>query len=391
MWRRIFVVFAKEAVDNSRDRRSLLVALIYPLLGPVLLGLMISAVVDISSVKTDPEVTLAINGAERAPDLVSHLKKNGFTVEPATADPETAVRKGDYETVIVVSEDYAAKFGVERTAKITIVANSSRLPGLVALNRMAVILGDYNRAVWSKRIKAQGVDLDLLQPLQIVSLDVAAGTHIADILLLMVPPLIIFNLFMGGVYMAIDTTSGERERGSLEPLLINPVARWGLMLGKYLAALLYTAFAVAVQLTAFKIIFQIVGGGDLSFARALDATTFAGIFAVTVPLMMVAVGVQFIIATVTRSFKEAQTYLGLLPLVPAIPGMVLVFAPVQAKEWMMTIPTFSQTLLLSRFIQGEAVAVSDALVSMSTSAVTPLVLLPFAARLYEQEKLIFGT
>ena len=390
MWRRIFVVFAKEAVDNSRDRRSLLVALIYPLLGPMLLGLMISAVVGISSVKTDAKVTLAINGAERAPDLVSYLKKNGFTVEPATADPETAVREGDYETVIVVSEDYAAKFGIERTAKITIVANSSRLPGLVALNRMAVILGDYNRAVWSKRIKAQGVDLDLLQPLQIVSLDVAAGTHIADILLLMVPPLIIFNLFMGGVYMAIDTTSGERERGSLEPLLINPVARWGLMLGKYLAALLYTAFAVAVQLMAFKVIFQIVGG-DLSFARVLDATTFAGIFIVTLPLMMVAVGVQFIIATVTRSFKEAQTYLGLLPLVPAIPGMILVFAPVQAKEWMMTIPTFSQTLLLSRFFQGEAVAVSDALVSMSTSVVAALVLLALAAWLYEQEKLIFGT
>ncbi len=390
MWRRIFVVFAKEAVDNSRDLRSLLVALIYPLLGPLLLGLMISAVVDISSVKTDPEVTLAINGAERAPDLVSHLKKNGFTVEPATADPETAVRKGDYETVIVVSEDYAAKFGAERTAKITIVANSSRLPGLVALNRMAVILGDYNREVWGKRVKAQGVDLDLLQPLQIVSLDVAAGTHIADILLLMVPPLIIFNLFMGGVYMAIDTTSGERERGSLEPLLINPVARWGLMLGKYLAALLYTAAAVAVQLMAFKVIFGMTGG-DLAFARVLDATTFAGIFVITVPLMMVAVGVQFIIATVTRSFKEAQTYLGLLPLVPAIPGMILVFAPVQAKEWMMTIPTFSQTLLLSRFIQGEAVAVSDALVSMSSSVVAALVLLAFAARLYEQEKLIFGT
>ena len=390
MWRRIFVVFAKEAMDNSRDRRSLLVALIYPLLGPAMLGLMISAVVDISSVKTDAEVTLAINGAERAPDLVGYLKQNGFTVAPAPADPEAAVRNGDFETVIVVSDDYDARFGAERTAKITIVANSSRLPGLVALNRMAVILGDYNREVWGKRIKAQGVDLDLLQPLEIASLDVAAGTHIADILLLMVPPLIIFNLFMGGVYMAIDTTSGERERGSLEPLLINPVARWGLMLGKYLAALLYTAFAVAVQLMAFKVIFQIVGG-DLSFARVLDVSALAGIFAVSVPLMMVAVGVQFVIATMTRSFKEAQTYLGLLPLVPAIPGMILVFAPVQVKEWMMTIPTFSQTLLLSRFIQGEAVAVSDALLSMSTSVLAALVLLFFAARLYEREKLIFGT
>jgi len=390
MWRRILVVFAKEAVDNSRDRRSLLVALIYPLLGPVLLGLMISAVVDVSSVKTDAEVTLSIEGAERAPGLVEYLANNGFKVVPAPADPETAVREGAHETVIVVSKDYSARFNAERTARITIVANSSRLPGLVALNRMAVILGDYNRAVWGQRIKAQGVDLDLLQPLEIVSRDVAAGTHIADILLLMVPPLIIFNLFMGGVYLAIDTTSGERERGSLEPLLINPVARWGLMLGKYLAALMYTAVAVAVQLTAFKVIFA-MAGGDLAFARVLDAAAVAGIFAVTVPLMMVAVGIQFIIATVTRSYKEAQTYLGLLPLVPAIPGMILVFVPVQAKEWMMAIPTFSQTLLLGKFIQNEAVAVSDVLVSMSTSVAAAMVLLVFAARLYEQEKLIFGT
>ena len=389
MWRKIFVIFRKEAVDNSRDRRSLLVALIYPLLGPLLLGLMISAIVDVVAVDDPGKATLVLSGAEYAPGFVHYLEGRGVQVRHAPADVEGAVRDGDFDTVVVIPKDYAAKFKAEQTAQITVVSNSSRLPGLLALNRTARLLGDYNRKIWGQRIKSKGVDLDVLQPLAIKSQDVKAGTHIVEILLLMVPPLFIFNLFMGGVYLAMDTTSGERERGSLEPLLINPVARWGIMLGKYLAALLYTAAAVLVQLTAFLVIFKTVGG-DFSFAKVFNIPAVVGVFVVTLPLMMVAVGVQFIIATVTRSFKEAQTYLGLLPLFPAIPGMVMVFAPVQAREWMMTIPIFSQTLILNRVVQGESLILTDTLISMTTSVAAAVLLIAFAARLYERERLIFG-
>ena len=390
MWKRIFVVFAKEVVDNSRDRRSLLVALIYPLLGPIILGLLISAVVDVVSEKSAREVTLAIKNAPAAPDLVEFLEKRGVAVVAGPADPQAAVREGRIEVVVIVPDDFDRRFRAERTASITVVANSSRLSGLIALNRVAALLGEYNTEVWGRRIGDRGVDFRVLRPLSIDSIDVSSGTHIAEILLFMVPPLFIFNLFMGGVYLAIDTTSGERERGSLEPLLINPVERWGLMLGKYLAALFYTGVAVLVQLVAFKVVFQTAGGGTLTFAGLFDAAAVAGVFLLTLPLMMVAVGVQFIIATVTRSFKEAQTYLGLLPLVPAIPGMVLVFAPVQAKAWMMTVPAFSQTLLLGAFVRGEGVTLVDAALSMASSSVAALALIVLAARLYEREKLIFG-
>ena len=390
MWRRIFVVFAKEAVDNSRDRRSLLVALIYPLLGPAILALLISAVVDVVSADRARDMTLAVKNAERAPALVRFFERRGVRVAPAPTDPESAVREGKVEIVVVIPDDYAARFEAEKTAPIAVVANSSRLSGLVALNHTAALLGDFNREVWGARIASRGIDFQVLRPLDINSVDVAGGTHIAEILLFMVPPLFIFNLFMGGVYLAIDTTSGERERGSLEPLLINPVERWALMLGKYLAALLFTGAAVAVQLVAFKVTFESAGGGTLAFADVLGIAAIVGVFAMTLPLMMVAVGVQFIIATVTRSFKEAQTYLGLLPLVPAIPGMVLVFAPVQAKAWMMTIPAFSQTLLLGALVRGEELLVADVLMSMSSSLLAALALIAISARLYEREKLTFG-
>ncbi len=391
MWRRVFVVFAKEAVDNARDRRSLLVALIYPLLGPILLGILISAIVDVVTVQPEEKLVLPIAGMEHAPELISFLRRRNVHVIPSPSDPVRAVQEGAHEGILVITPAFAEHFAADETASVEVVVNSSRLPGLIAVNNILGVLGAFNQEVWSRRIAARGVDLKVLQPLEIKSVNVAAGTHIAEFLLFMVPPLFIFNLFMGGVYLAMDTTSGERERGSLESLLVNPVARWGLMLGKYLAALLYTAVAVAVQLIAFAVIFWIVETPDLSFTSAMSPVVILGILVMTLPLMMVAVGVQVIIATVTMSYKEAQTYLGLLPLIPAIPGMVMVFAPVQAQGWMMTIPIFSQTLLLGQFVRGEPIAIVNVLLSMSVSGLIAVGLLLIAARLYEREKLIFGS
>ena len=390
MWRGIFVVFAKEVVDNIRDRRSLMVAFIYPLLGPLILGVIISMVSNVVRVNPERHVQLPVVGAEHAPQLMAFLKNKGVNVVPAPADAKAAVRAGKANNILVVPENFTAQFGAKKTASVDLIVNSSRLPGLIALNRTLGWLGEYNQIVWGKRISTHGVDFQKLRPLTIKNVNVSSGTHIAEVLLFMVPPLFIFNLFMGGVYLAMDTTSGERERDSLEPLLINPIERWGLMLGKFLAALLFTAAAVAVQLFAFQIAFKLAGVGSFSFVHNLNALTIVGIMLMTLPLMIAAVGIQFVVATVTTSFKEAQTYLGLLPLVPAIPGMALVFSPVQVQDWMMAIPSFSQTLLLGQMVRGESITLSAVAISMATTTLLAGGLLWVVAKLYEREELIFG-
>ncbi|MBI2585843.1 MAG: hypothetical protein HYW28_08225, partial [Rhodospirillales bacterium] len=186
MWRRISVVFVKEVVDNSRDRRSLLVALIYPLLGPIILGLLISAVVDVVSADQARDMTLVVKNAERAPVLIRFLEARGVRVAPAPLDPEAAVRDGKIEVAVVIPDDYPVRFQAEQTAEVAVVVNSSRLPGLIALNHTAALLSDFNREVWGARIASRGIDFQVLRPLDIKSVDVAAGTHIAEILLFMV-------------------------------------------------------------------------------------------------------------------------------------------------------------------------------------------------------------
>ncbi len=384
------MVLGKETTDNLRDRRSLLTALVYPLMGPLLLGIMLAMLTGALTVDPEGLLRLPIDGAGRAPGLVAYLEERGVIVLPPPDDPMEAVRRGRVDAVLAIPEDFQARFQARETATVKVIVNFLRLPALIAVTRAVHLIEDYNREVGGRRLAELGIDAEVAAPVAIESINVVAGAHIANLFMFMVPPLIIFNIFMGGVYLSIDTTSGERERGSLEPLLINPVKRSSLVLGKFLAALLFTMMAVAVQIVAFKVMFLAGGGAANRLAANLDMVTMSGLFLLAVPLMALAVAVQIVIATVTRSFKEAQTYLGLLPLVPALPGMALVFSPLQAQTWMMAIPGFAQTLLFGQLVRNEPVAGVDILVSSAVTGAIALVLIAFATRLYEREELIFG-
>jgi len=208
------------------------------------------------------------------------------------------------------------------------------------------------------------------------------------ILLTMIPPFLIFTLFTGGVHVALDSTSGERERGSFEPLLMNPVTRNQVLTGKLGATIVFTLLAVAVQAVAFWIMLHSVPQESLGVTTAPDALRLALIVSVCLPLVFLASATQLLISAVTRSMKEAQTYLGLLPLIPGIAGMVLAMAPVNARPLLAAIPTFGQTLLMGQVVRGEGVsAVFIGITAIATLAATAL-LLYLAFRLYEREEIL---
>jgi sodium transport system permease protein len=390
MFERLWIVFAKEAIDNFRDRRSLAMALAYPFIGPVLVGALVAFVGMTITALPTTSYTLPIQGAENGPALVAYLEAKGANVVPAPVNPAYAVRTGQYDTALIIPPDYESRFEGGRQAAVHLVVDGSRLSAVVAMSWTLAALGDYNAEVSDIRLKALGLDAAVAVPLKIKQLNVAVGRNLTGFFLNMMPPFLIFTIFIGGVYLAIDTTSGERERGSLEPLLANPIARWELMLGKALAAMAFTAMAVIVQLIAFKLVFEVITWGEYGLEVDLGPGMFVTAFFVCLPLMVLAVAIQIIVATLTRSFKETQTYLGLLPLVPSLPGLVLVFVSVNAHPWMMAIPTFGQTLLIGQLARGEPVENLDmALAAMTTGLVGALLLL-LAARLYDRDALLFG-
>ncbi len=389
----VWVVMSKEILDNLRDRRSITMAAIYPMIGPLILGLLLSFAQQMFRPPTpgvERAMVLHVGNVERAPGLEGFLKKNNVSVAPAPPDVREAVRDSRIELAVMVPEGFLEDFSAERPAQLQLFVNATRLSTVMNISRAVDLMRRYNQTIVRQRLEARGLDSAFIQGIDIQSINVGQARSLAAFFLNMIPPFVIFTIFIGGVYLALDTTSGERERGSLEPLLTNPLARWGFMLGKVGAAFVFTMAALIIQLGAFKIVFDVVVEPDFGVTVVTDVMLFVKIFLISLPMMILAVTLQVIIASVTKSFKETQTYLGLLPLIPSIPGLVLVFVTVTAHLWTMTIPFFSQVVLISGFVRGDTVSAANIAMASGSTLLVAMILLAVAARLYSREELLFS-
>ena len=382
----ILTVFRKEMLDHLRDRRSILVAMIYPLMGPLLLGLLFSFVGGGMRVNEGAPLVVPLVNAQSAPDLVRYLERHGAYIEPLVGNPSGLVAGGWVSFALVLPERPAAE--PHAPTPVRLISNPSRFDSIVATGRVIEMLNEYQRETVRTRLNSAGLPTDFLNVLTIAQENIGKAAGPAVILLTMIPPFLIFTLFTGGVHVALDSTSGERERGSFEPLLMNPVTRNQVLAGKLGATIVFTLFALAVQAVAFWVMLHSVPKESLGVTVAPDALRLALIVSVCLPLVFLASATQLLISAVTRSMKEAQTYLGLLPLVPGIAGMVLAMAPVNAQPLLAAIPTFGQTLLMGQVVRGEGVsAVFIGITAVATLTATAL-LLYLAFRLYEREEIL---
>lgn len=385
------VVFVKEVVDNLRDRRTQASAVLYPLIGPVILVLVFSVMGRQITEQVEARLRLPVEGAERAPALMAFLAGQGVDIVAPPADPQAAVKAGDEDVVLLIPEGYAERFGSGRPARVRLVIDDSRQSSGVLVRRARDLLDAYGEQVGALRLMARGVSPEVVRPLAVETFDVATPESQAANLLGMLPYFLIFSVFIGGMYLAIDSTAGERERGSLEPLLMNPVARRELVFGKLSAVLVFTLVAVVETILAFGLVLNLVPlEGLIGVPIRMSPQAMLATFAIVLPLMPVAAALQIIVASFTRSFKEAQTYLSLLPLVPALPGLFLMFTPVKLQLWHMLVPMFSQQLLINQVMRGDAVPPTYAALSAALTLLLAAVLLAAAVWLYSGERILFG-
>jgi sodium transport system permease protein len=389
---RIRVVFRKEVTDNLRDRRSVLSALITPLFMPVfLVTLIMVAGRSILVAPAEQALVVPVQGAENAPGLVAYLEEQGASVHPAPADAAGQVRSGRLDLVLVIPPDYAAGFRAGTPAYLQVVVDSSRPSARAAVDRLQALLNSYSQQVAALRLLARGIDPQVVSPLAVQSLDVATPQSQSLIFLNMLPFLIVVVIFMGGMNVIIDTTAGERERGSLEPLLINPATREEFVLGKLLAALPFACATLMIALLAFWAAFKLAPLEQYTgFAMAIPFGTVWAIFGISLPIVLLASGLQIVVATFTHSFKEAQTYLALLPLVAGLPGAFLTFLPVQANLATMAIPAFAQSILINQVMRGDAPAPLNVVFSTLVTLAVSLALILAAVRLYNSERIMMG-
>lgn len=390
--KRIWVIFKKELIDNLRDRRTLLSSLFSALFTPVLLLVLI--IVIGKTLNVDPQekaLHLPVIGAGYAPDLISFLKQNNVEIVDAPADPEAAVREGKEDVILVIPSEYPTDFRAGKPAPLRLIMDSSRQSALASIQRMNSLIGSYRDQISVLRLQARGVDPSLLAPVATGYQDLATPQSQALLFLNMMPFLLTLNVFAGGSAVIIDATAGERERGSLEPLLLNPAHRREFALGKMGAALPFALVTLGLVMFFFWLGFRLVPLENfIGFPMVLEGSALSAIFLLLLPEILLASALQMLVATFTRSFKEAQTYLSLMPLIIGLPGMFLTFTPVQSTLVKMMIPTYAQSLLINQILRGEQVIPLYWITASLATLLVAIILTVAAIRLYQGERAIFG-
>lgn len=385
----LFVIMFKEIVDNLRDRQTVFYALLFgPVLLPLLLGGSLVTSFKQLTIDFDEVTTLNVVNAEKAPTLMEFLYSNNIDVIDAPADVQKSVRYGEVLVVLEIGDDYSDALRNGRPAPLTLHVNGANKDSSKAARRVSAILGVYARTLSNLRLQHRGIDPLIFDSLKVVENDVSSEGANGQILASILPFLFIISMVMGGFYLAIDTTAGERERQSLEPLLSLPVSRTAVVMGKYLATVcfvLLSSVLTAVSIyTLFKLFPVEIMGGQVRF----DGATVTQAFFLASPLIPFISALLISVSAITRSTKEAQTYLGLLMVIPMAPFFLLQFLTVRSTIVTMPLPMLSQYQLLESTVLGDSIPALHIALSVTGTLAATAILLFLASRLYQREKLL---
>ncbi len=382
----VVTVMLKELRDLFRDKRTIRVALIMgPLLTPMLiLGMTYMAQKRVSS-QLEAPLELPVVGAQYAPNLVAWLGGQNVDVLPAPVDADAAIRAQERDVVLAIDKSYPEDWKNGVPAKVEIVHDSSRQDSDIPVERLENLLRTYSQTMGSLRLVARGVSPAVLAPVRIAHRDLATPESRRGMALAFLPYLLILSGFLGGAYLVIDATAGERERQSLEPLLATPAARAAIMSGKIAAACAFGMLSLVLTLIAFKLSFLFAPQGGVKLDVSVPA--ILKLLVVLMPVVLLGTTLLTLIAATAKSVKEAQSYMSLLMLMPMIPTLILMVNPLKNQLWMFAIPFLSQNQLINKLVRSEEIAPQEWGVYLAAGFGIGVALWAIAARMYHRERL----
>jgi sodium transport system permease protein len=389
------VVLLKECRDNLRDRRTIISSLSLAVLGPALFAALMTLVLNTTLGEAREAFPLAIAGAEHAPGLVAYLERQNVEVTRIATDHDDPapvrerVERGEYELILAIDADYPQRFAAGEVNSLALIYDSS---GMGTTRRNALLTRQYVQAYAQKlgslRLQLRGIDPKILAPVIVEEIDTASPAARALSLLATLPYLLVLVIFMGGFYLAIDATAGEREHGTLEPLLSQPVSRLQLVLGKIAAAGLFSALSLALFLASLALSLPFVPLHKVGMSLALDAGDALLMFLLCLPLVLFAASLLTVVASFARSYKEGQTYLTGVILVPTLPLIVTQLTSLETNTWLMLIPSLSQADLVTAIIRGESLLWPHVVASVAGTAALAALLAWMAVWMYRRERIL---
>jgi sodium transport system permease protein len=382
------IVFLKEVRENLRDRRTVINTLLTgPLLAPVIFVLIINGVVSRELDKAEKPLPVPVVGAEHAPNLIAALKQQNIVIKDAPEDPERAVREMDADLVLRIPATYDESWGKGESAQVELIYDESQRDAQGSVGRLRAVLDAYGQRTGALRLLARGISPSVIRPLEIAERDQSTAQTRSGTLFAMLPYFFILGAFIGGMALAIDTTAGERERQSLEPLLVNPVPRWQILIGKLAATSAFALISVLLSIIAFSVVGRFMPTEKLGMSLEIGPHFVLLTMLVILPLVFLIATLQTLAAAFAKSFREAQTYLSLLMFVPAVPTMLLSLFPIKTQMWMYAVPLMGQQITITRLMRGELVTPEQLGLCFLCTTLAALLVYLVTAQIYRGERL----
>jgi len=390
---RTFVtVLFKEVIDNVRDRRTLASALIMgPLFGPMLFAFVINLSIERSLDDIERALGVPVIGQEHAPNLMRYLASHNIDVVVGPADRAAgieAVTLGTHDVILIVPEGFGQQLADAIPAKVELISDQANTQAERDARRVRTALRSYSQELAAIRLVARGVSPMVLRPINVDEIDVSTPSGRSALLLGMMSYFFIFALLMGGMYLAIDTTAGERERGSLEPLLALPVTRGQLMLGKIAATCVFMAVSLMLSLCSFFVALKFMPLEQLGMTPNFGPDVLVAAFLVLAPFILLGASLMTLVASFTKSYKEAQTWLSIVLVAPTLPILIVSILTLRPQLEFMFVPSLSQHLLLVDLIKNEPVNIMHVAISVTSTLAIGGALTWICARLYRREGLL---
>ena len=384
------IVAKKEFRDGVRDKRALLSAFFFPLSAPLFIYFLLNAVIEMSQV--DETVSVPIYGADAAPGLIAYLTEAGIDVDhrnPRTLDEvKSQVADQTLDFALMIPEDFQDTMASYQPPDLLIVSDSSRNDVAAQVGQLRRVLNQYNQELISLRLIARGVSPKVTIGARPITIDVASDQKRTASILNFIPIYVLMAAFVAGLGIAIDGTAGERERKSLEPLLINPIRPIDIIFGKWFASGTFALLGMLATLVLCLVAMFALPIEEIGLSFEISTKQALALLMVSLPVPYIAASLQILLGLFAKSFKDAQSYIGILVILPLVPVIIRQFMPFVTEPWMAGIPIFAQSVLMMDVLAGSVYSFLSLSVALVSGFVASTLLCLVAARLLTTERMI---
>ena len=386
---RVAVITRKELVDASRDRRTVLVSVLSSVLGgPLFLVLMLNFLA--SQADRARDITLPVKGAENAPALIAFLEAQQVKITPAPEDYEAKVRHGDLDVALVVDPAFMQDVERGRPGTVRLVFDRSRDRGRPSVDQVDSLLRGYNRLWGAQRLMLRGVSPGVAAPLSVEDTDLATPQQSGALLLFLVGFYAVFSGLIGAMPPALDTAAGERERQSLEPLLMTPARASEIVAGKWLAVCAFSALVVLFTVTLFHVTLTYMPLPAVGVPFLFGLAELSRMLLVLLPLVLLFPAVLLYLAARGRTVKEAQANVSVIMFVVGFLPAAGLFLQWREPDWIAAVPVVGQFSLMRIALRGDALPALQVLLSYAAPLALTVLALVGVTRLLARESILTG-